>query len=309
MKQFPSALPNEGEELEDLIQEHEQSFAPLKEKNEAKIIWTDKNKKYKTEYSIVYLHGFEASRREGNPWHRAVAQKFGCNLYLSRLYDHGLKRKRYLEDYNYEKYLASAVDACRVAQKIGKKVLVMGTSAGGALALYAAGSERCPVRVKGLMLASPLVHIYSYESILLETKLGRKLTTLFQGYDYKRKIVNHSEIEREIWYPYIPINAALELGRMVEKEITSSLFKNITCPVFVGYYNKNEQFHDQVVSPHAILTMVNQLATPPTKRKAVNFPEAGTHTIGSGLLSNAVPELIVQTVLFLKNTYSSDCRP
>ncbi len=46
--------------------------------------------KNKTEYSLVYLHGFSASQAEGDPVHRNIAKLFGCNLYLSRLAEHGI---------------------------------------------------------------------------------------------------------------------------------------------------------------------------------------------------------------------------
>ena len=38
--------------------------------------------KEKTEYAVVYLHGFSASQEEGDPVHYDFAKKFGCNLFL-----------------------------------------------------------------------------------------------------------------------------------------------------------------------------------------------------------------------------------
>jgi hypothetical protein len=58
--------------------------------NEARIVWANDSLKQKTEYAIVYLHGFSASQEEGNPVHRNIAKQFGCNLYLSRLSQHGV---------------------------------------------------------------------------------------------------------------------------------------------------------------------------------------------------------------------------
>src|SRR5258708_2789355 len=61
----------------------------LKPDNEARIVWADSSKA-KTEYAIVYLHGFSASQREGDPVHRYIAKRYGCNLYLSRMAEHGI---------------------------------------------------------------------------------------------------------------------------------------------------------------------------------------------------------------------------
>jgi hypothetical protein len=62
----------------------------LKPDNEARIVWANDSIKQKTAYAIVYLHGFSASQEEGNPVHRNIAKQFGCNLYLTRLSQHGI---------------------------------------------------------------------------------------------------------------------------------------------------------------------------------------------------------------------------
>ena len=61
----------------------------LKPDNEARIVWADSAKSV-TEYAIVYLHGFSASQGEGDPVHRYIAHRYGCNLYLSRMAEHGI---------------------------------------------------------------------------------------------------------------------------------------------------------------------------------------------------------------------------
>src|SRR4028118_2286631 len=62
----------------------------LKPDNPARIIWANDSTGSKTEYSIVYLHGFTATQAEGEPVHRNIARKFRCNLYLTRLAEHGI---------------------------------------------------------------------------------------------------------------------------------------------------------------------------------------------------------------------------
>src|SRR5690606_35752267 len=56
----------------------------IKPGNEAEVVWYDSTKA-RTEYAILYLHGFSASKMEGDPIHRQFAKAFGCNLFLSRL--------------------------------------------------------------------------------------------------------------------------------------------------------------------------------------------------------------------------------
>ena len=82
------AVPSNANALEHYIDSNEAQHK-LKPGNQARIIWFDSTKT-KTEYSIVYLHGFSASEEEGRPVHTNIAKEFGCNLYLSRLAEHGI---------------------------------------------------------------------------------------------------------------------------------------------------------------------------------------------------------------------------
>ena len=78
------AVPEQSAKLEEYIQEGE-SMHKVKKDNEARIVWFNDSVRGKTEYAVVYLHGFGASQAEGDPVHRSIAKKFGCNLYLARL--------------------------------------------------------------------------------------------------------------------------------------------------------------------------------------------------------------------------------
>ena len=54
--------------LDGYIEDKESEVLDIKPGNEAKIIWADSSKT-RTEYAVVYLHGFSASREEGSPLH------------------------------------------------------------------------------------------------------------------------------------------------------------------------------------------------------------------------------------------------
>src|SRR3974390_186333 len=77
-------LPADPAGLEKNVQQQE-SAHKLKPDNEARIIWASDSLRQKTDYAFVYLHGFSASQKEGDPVHRNIAKEFGANLYLSRL--------------------------------------------------------------------------------------------------------------------------------------------------------------------------------------------------------------------------------
>src|SRR5688500_12726384 len=67
-------LPSEPVALQEYIRLREGRHA-LKKDNEARIVWADSSRA-KTPYSIVYLHGFSASQKEGDPVHLRLAKDF-----------------------------------------------------------------------------------------------------------------------------------------------------------------------------------------------------------------------------------------
>ena len=62
-------VPSDALQLEKYIADNEASHK-VKPDNEARIIWYNDSTKEKTEYVIVYLHGFSASQEEGDPVHK-----------------------------------------------------------------------------------------------------------------------------------------------------------------------------------------------------------------------------------------------
>src|SRR5690349_12509993 len=74
-------VPSDADGLEGYVA-NEEAKHTLKPGNNAMIVWND-SARTKTQYSVVYLHGFSASRMEGDPVHRDFARKFGMNLYLA----------------------------------------------------------------------------------------------------------------------------------------------------------------------------------------------------------------------------------
>ena len=130
------AVPGNADALEKYIDDQEIKHK-IKPTNEARIIWFDSSRQ-KTPYSVVYLHGFSASQAEGDPTHRRFAREFGCNLFLSRLSDHGIDTTEALLQFTPDRVWESAKEALAIGKKLGNKVIVLSTSTGGTLALMLA---------------------------------------------------------------------------------------------------------------------------------------------------------------------------
>lgn len=294
-----SGIPDNLEKLSSFLADRE-SAQDLKTGTKARIEWNCGSKQQKTEYAIVYLHGFRASHPEGDPVHRKVAEYFGYNLFLSRLEEHGVQSDYPLLDLTVGKLLQSARFALEVGKKIGRKVIIMGTSTGGSLALWLASQDKYKDQISSLILYSPLIRFYGINQYLLANVVSRQLLRLFLGSKFMIKNEESTEAEDIIWNKEYTLQGALVLGSFIKKYMKNSIFANIDCPTFIGYYYKNKEEQDKVVSVKAIKKMISHLGTRTTSITAVNFPEAKSHVICSSLLSKSVIDVTDNTIKFLK---------
>lgn len=292
-------LPRDPVLLERQIEERERADAPLKPGCRAKIIWKEPHSKKKTEYALVYLHGFTASHGEGAPVHHQLAEAVGCNLYLSRLARHGIKDRNPFKGLTPQHLLDSAAYALAVGKAIGEKVIIMGTSTGGTLGLYLAA--HLPDTIHALLLYSPLIDFSPLKSLLLTTPAGRKLLSAIPGKNYELASIPNSNRESTIWYTRYRMEGALALGELVQQTMTRETLVSISCPVFVGYYYKSFFRQDRVVSVRAIRKLITLLEENGVIVHKKRYPDASTHVISCGIISKSVESLRQDSLYFLNN--------
>ena len=267
----------------------------IKPNNEAKIIWADSSKT-QTEYAIVYLHGFSASQMEGDPVHQNIAKQFHCNLYLARLAEHGIDTTEDLMNLTAENYWESAKLAYAIGKQLGKKVILMGTSTGGTLALQLAANYP---EIAGLILYSPNIEIFDPSALLLNNPWGLQIgrTVLKSNYvDIKYK----DSAYPTYWNKHYRIEAVVALQNLLEATMTEATFKKIHQPTLALYYYKDEAHQDNVVKVKAIQKMMQQLATPSNLKMEMAMPNTGNHVLASPIVSNDIVSVEKATTKFMK---------
>lgn len=263
---------------------------------EARIIWANDSLKQKTEYVVLYLHGFSASWREGSPVNEDFVRTFGCNAFFARLAGHGEITEDPLLDMTPDNLYASALDALDVAMSLGQKVIIMGCSTGCTLALKLAAEF--PGMVDGLILYSPNIQIKNKAAMLLSGHWGLQIARLNYGGKYRvLKDDPNSEVCK-YWYCRYRAEGTVYLQQLLDVTMTKELFAKVKCPVFMGYYYKDEANQDDVVEVKASLRMMDELGTTAGMKRSVAFPEAKAHVITSDLISGAVPEVRKETFRF-----------
>ncbi len=290
-KDLPT-IPAEAAALEQYINSNEAGHK-LKPDNEARILWLNDSSKQKTEYAVVYLHGFSASQEEGDPVHYEFAQKFGCNLYLSRLAAHGIDTTEPLVDFTADAVWNSAKEAYAIGKQLGKKIILMATSTGGTLALKLAAEYP---DIAGLILLSPNIAIKDSKAWLLNNHWGLQIAKLVKGkYNYAR---DTTALYAQYWNNKYRIESTVQLEELLETTMKQSTFKKIAQPTLLLYYFKDEEHQDDVVKVSAMKRMFNQLSTPDSLKRQVAIPNAGDHVIGSYVKSKDVQTVAEQCEKF-----------
>ena len=275
-------LPPEPAQLEKYIANNE-SKHKLKPDNEARIVWFNDSTKGKTQYAVVYIHGFSASQEEGDPVHREFAKKFGCNLYLPRLPEYGIDTSVALANYTAEKSWRSAVEAYAIGKQLGKKIILLSTSTGSTLALKLCGEF--PDIVANIML-SPNIAINDPNAWLLNNHWGLQIAHIVEG--KHRTAEDTTAVYKQYWNQRYATSALVQLEELLESTMKESTFKKVTQPSLMLYYFKDKDNQDPVVKVSAMKRMFVQLGTPDSLKREVAIPGAGAHVLGSPIKSKDV---------------------
>jgi pimeloyl-ACP methyl ester carboxylesterase len=299
---FDSSLPlvpTEPASLEAYIQQQEAKHK-LKNDNEARIVWANDSLKQKTDYSVVYLHGFSASQEEGDPVHERFASQFGCNLYLARLADHGIDTTETLINFTADRIWSSAKEALVIGRQLGQKVILISTSTGGTLALKLAAEY--PERVHALINLSPNIRINNPAAFLLNDPWGLQIARMVMGGKYNNTDISIESERWQYWNGKYRLEATVQLQELIETTMTSGTFKKVTQPSLTLYYYKNEEEQDPQVKVSAMLEMNEQLATPDSLKFAIAVPTAGAHVLGGSMVSKDVQSVYKEMEKFALNT-------
>ncbi len=293
-KNLPS-IPASINNIELYIEENEAELT-IRPDNEARIIRANDSVKERTDYCLLYLHGFSASWYEGNPANMAFAKHFGMNAYFPRLASHGLETDDPLVDMTPDRLWESAKEALMVARSLGKDVIIMSTSTGGTLALKLAADF--PEYVDGLILYSPNIRINSGTAFLLSKPWGLQLARSVYNGKYRVSDEDPDSKDCRYWYCKYRLEAVVYLQQLVDATMKKETFSRVNVPVFLGYYYKDDENQDEVVKVDAMQKMFSQLGTPAGQKVEVAFPGAGDHVIACELTSGSVEEVTRETLKF-----------
>ena len=136
-------------DMDSLLESQEKMVKGLRPGTQKKIVWASEHG-IKSSTSVVFIHGFSATRFECSPVIDMVAEKLQANLYFTRLRGHG-QDGRALGESSFDEFLEDTIEAIEIGKTIGDEVIVIGSSTGCSLIHVALGQG---VRIKSAVYIS-----------------------------------------------------------------------------------------------------------------------------------------------------------
>ncbi len=203
--------------------------------------------------SLVYLHGYSATRQEVHPLPEMVADALGANLYETRLTGHGRGGPAMLEG-NVAAWYEDASEALDIGRSIGERVVVLSTSTGGTLSVWLAHRAQSG-ELAALAMISPNFAPADKALYLLDTPLvGQALLAWFGQEERSWEPLN--DAQSRYWSWHYPWQALVELARLV-KEVEGIDKHSIHTPALMLYSPR-----DQVIDPEAVRSAFDAWGTP-----------------------------------------------
>jgi esterase/lipase len=255
---------------------------------EKRIRWFGDRIGSKTPFSVVYLHGFSATRQEIAPVGERVADELGANLFETRLRGHGQIHNP-LAGVRAEDWLEDAAEALAIGAALGEEIILMGTSTGATLALAMTGHPSFD-RVGHLVLISPNFAPSDPSAEFLTWPGGPQLAYMVAG--DTRSWTPRNELQARYWSTTYPMDAVIEMMRLV-KYVRAQLPLDLAQPLLVIYSPA-----DRVVDTARITRAFEQLNSP--RRQLVEIPDSGdpsNHVLAGSIMSPATTSVVTDSIV------------
>ncbi|MBT8102452.1 MAG: alpha/beta fold hydrolase [Gammaproteobacteria bacterium] len=253
---------------------------------EKRITWF--GERIPTPYSVLYLHGFSATRRETAPLAEMVATALDANLFETRLTGHGRERDP-LVAVRAEDWLHDATEALTIASRLGERVIVIGTSTGATLAAAMLGHPAMHA-VDTLVMISPNFAPLDSGAAWLTRPAGPLLARLFAG--DMRSWQPHNEQQALYWSTRYPTTSAVEMMRLVD--LANRQLPADISPRLLMFYSPQ----DTVISPDAALSVFEKTGS--RQKAAIEIENPGDpshHVLAGDVLSKQKTRQVADAIV------------
>jgi esterase/lipase len=281
--------PEIGSDVDAYLAARESSVSDLRPGEAKAVVWADPETRARTPIALVYLHGYSADRHEVDPLVNRLAEALGANVFYTRLTGHG-RDGAGMADATVEAWMDDVAEAVAVGAALGEHVVLVGTSTGGTLAVWAAARPEAAGRVAALAVISPNFHPRDRSSRILLWPWGAQLAALVGGGE---RCFEPENAEQALhWTVCYPTSALGPMMVLVEHVRTMPL-DGVTVPVLVAYSRE-----DAVVDPEETRLAFGRLGS--SRKQLLEISGSGDpadHVIAGDIMSPATTDEIARSIL------------
>lgn len=292
--EFGSAMPTQRAlppdniaALDHWIASSEAVYPDIKPGNAKGIVWAGANHQ-RTAWSVVYLHGFSASRLETAPLAEQVGQALGAHVFYTRLSGHG-RAGAAMGQASVQDWMADTVEAVRIGATLGERVLVIGCSTGATLATWLALSPEGG-KVAAYAFISPNFGPKDKRSEIINGPWGKRIALALEGEN--RGWTPDSPREANAWTSSYPTRALFPMMALVKnvRESDLSLFQT---PVLMLYSER-----DETVDPLETQAAFVRVGASHKVLEAVNYSKSkGQHVLAGDIKDPAAVAPMVESIV------------
>jgi pimeloyl-ACP methyl ester carboxylesterase len=281
-------------DLDAWVRAREAEVAGIRPGDQKEILWADPSAPAHTELSVVYLHGFSADRHELSPVPERVAAALGANLFFTRLTGHGQDGEA-MASASALDWLQDTEEALTVGSRLGGKVVLIGTSTGGTLAVWGAAQGRWRGRIAALVLVSPNLGVRDTNAEMLLWPWGGLLARAALGRTRCFEALNEEQARH--WTTCYPTPALLPMMALVD-HVRGLDVAGIDVPLLVLYSRD-----DRVVDPGATERLFASWKGEPRELVEVaGSDDPSAHLLAGDIASASSTDGVVDTILsFLRS--------
>ncbi|MCH6257373.1 alpha/beta fold hydrolase [Puniceicoccaceae bacterium K14] len=276
--------------LDAYLAESESRYTDIVDNAQKEIVWFEEVG-HQTEYSIVYLHGFSATRQEVAPVSEEVAQSIGANVFYARFAGHGRTSVDAMLEASVGAWANDVHEALEIGKRIGKKVIVIATSSGATSLMTVLDLGEYDLHA--LILLSPNFVPADSRAAILTWPWGIRIAELIQGKEFTWKSEPLSEEHRKYWTQRMPTSALAPMAAMVSLANTVD-FSRIQIPVCI-LLSADDQLVDQTKTIEIFESLGSEELNQMILIQDPGSPSS--HLVAGNILAPKKTSLVVESIL------------
>ena len=284
------SIPSNPAELEQYLIQSESRFTDIVPGTEKTIVWANAEKT-KTPISIVYIHGYSATRQETAPLSDELAAQLGANFFYTRLSGHGRTGGAMTEPTVHD-WLNDTNEAFEIGKRLGDKVIVIGVSTGGPLVTWLAEQPHTDEAL-AFVLISPNFAPYDHKAEILTYPWAKQFAPLILGSEYSWTPQNDGHAQ--YWTHSYPSTALVTMMGLV-KFVRESDLRSIKKPVLV-IYSPNDTVVDSSETEKRFAQIGSDIKQIDPLLSSGANGDTGNHVLAGDILSPNNTEVVKNLIL------------